>query len=202
MNHNTNRLWRVPSSDDGPGPSPNPRRSPDDGSPVDRVQAGVHQVSRTAFEPPPLEAETAWRAVDLGQRVEPDRKDGLSLLPFCRGAPPGDWREEAHWEYDFRDVVDQKHERALGLASDQCTMNVIRGPRYKYVHFTALPPLFFDLQTDPWEFRNLADDPAHRDQVLSYAQKLLSWRMNHDERVLANQKLTPDGVIERKGPRR
>ncbi len=132
----------------------------------------------------------------------PAQCDGLSLLPFCRGEHPADWREEAHWEYDFRDVVDQKHERALGLASDQCTMNAIRGPRYKYVHFTALPPLFFDLQEDPSELRNLAGDPARRDLVLSYAQKLLSWRMNHDERVLANQMLTPSGVVERKGPRR
>jgi hypothetical protein len=27
-------------------------------------------------------------------------------------------------------------------------MRVLRGERYKYVHFTALPPLFFDLQED------------------------------------------------------
>ncbi len=34
----------------------------------------------------------------------------------------------------------QSAEAALGLASDQCTLNVIRDASYKYVHFTALPP--------------------------------------------------------------
>jgi arylsulfatase A-like enzyme len=136
----------------------------------------------------------------LGVEVPP-QCDGLSLLPFCRGETPADWRREAHWEYDFRDVVGQHPERGLGLASDQCTLGVIRGPRYKYVHFTALPPLFFDLEEDPWEFRDLAREPAAQPLVLEYAQKMLSWRMNHDERVLTNLRLTPEGVAERKGPR-
>jgi len=78
---------------------------------------------------------------------------------------------------------------------------VIRGPRYKYVHFAALPPLFFDLQEDPQEFHDRAADPAYRPLVLDYSQKLISWRMTHDERVLVNQSLTGDGVVEWHGPR-
>jgi arylsulfatase A-like enzyme len=131
----------------------------------------------------------------------PSQCDGLSLLPFCHGADPDDWRREAHWEYDFRDIVDQKFEATLGLTPDQCAMNVIRGERYKYVHFTSLPPLFFDLEQDPMELTNLVDDPDYRDLVLEYAGKMLSWRMNHDERGLANQVLTPEGVVEHKGRR-
>ncbi len=137
----------------------------------------------------------------LGAKV-PAECDGESLLPFCRGETDPAWRREAHWAYDFRDVVDQKIERALGLTSDQCTMNVIRDARYKYVHFTALPPLFFDREEDPEEFRNLAEDPAYRGLVLEYAQKMLSWRMAHEERRWANTKLTPDGPVEGNGPRR
>jgi arylsulfatase A-like enzyme len=132
----------------------------------------------------------------------PIQCDGLSLLPFCHGADPDDWRQEAHWEYDFRNILDRKFEAALGLTPDQCAMNVIRGERYKYVHFTALPPLFFDLQQDPMEFTNLAGDPNYRDLVLEYAGKMLSWRMNHDERRLANIMLTPAGPVERNEPRR
>ena len=127
--------------------------------------------------------------------------DGESLLPFCHGETAPRWRREAHWEYDFRDVVDQKFEQALGLTSDQCTVSVIRDERYKYVHFTALPALFFDLEKDPAELRNLADDPACQGLMLDYAQRMLSWRMLHDERVLANQMLTPEGVVERVGRR-
>jgi arylsulfatase A-like enzyme len=128
--------------------------------------------------------------------------DGESLLPFCRGEEPPGWRREVHWAYDFRDIENQKIEQALGLTSDQCTMTVIRDDKYKYVHFTALPPLFFDLGADPWEQNNLADDPAYQGRMLEYAQKMLSWRMNHDERLLANTLLTPAGPYERQGPRR
>ncbi len=80
-------------------------------------------------------------------------------------------------------------------------MNVIRDERYKYVHFTSLPPLFFDREGDPAEFRNLADDPAYQGPMLEYAQKMLSWRMAHDERRLSNTKLTSAGIVERYGPR-
>jgi arylsulfatase A-like enzyme len=137
----------------------------------------------------------------LGLKV-PVECDGESLLPFCLGETAPGWRGEAHWEFDFRDIVDQKSERSLGLTSDQCTMNVIRDERYKYVHFTALPALLFDLEQDPAELRNLADDPGYQGLTLEYAQKMLSWRMLHDERRLTNTVLTPAGPIERNGPRR
>ncbi len=81
-------------------------------------------------------------------------------------------------------------------------MTVIRDEKYKYVHFTALPPLFFDLSADPGEQHNIAADPAYQGLVLEYAQKMLSWRMNHDERLLANTLLTPAGPYERREPRR
>ena len=137
----------------------------------------------------------------LGLEV-PAQCDGLSLLPFLDGQTPPKWREEAHWEYDFRDPVRQGPETALGITSDQCSLAVLRGRRYKYVHFAALPPLLFDLQADPQETRNLADDPAHQPQLLDCASRMLSWRMTHAERVLANMFLTADGVVERRGPRR
>ena len=135
-------------------------------------------------------------------RTAPAACDGYSLLPFCRGESDPAWRREAHWAYDFREPVEQKIERALGLTSDQCAMAVIRGERYKYVHFTALPALFFDLEADPDEFNNLIDDPAHQALVLEYAQKMLSWRMTHEDRALTNTMLTADGPVVRNGRRR
>ena len=38
--------------------------------------------------------------------------------------------------------------------------------------------------------------------MLEYAQKMLSWRMAHDERRLTNIKLTSSGSVERNEPRR
>ncbi len=128
----------------------------------------------------------------------PAHLDGDDLTPFLQGRPaPARWRREAHIEYDFRDVPGGAVERALGLTLDQCALNVIRGERYKYVHFTGLPPLFFDLERDPGEFDSLAEDPAHAGLVLSYAQKLLSWRMEHDEHGLDRMALTSKGLVSR-----
>jgi hypothetical protein len=117
----------------------------------------------------------------------PGQCDGLSLRPFLEGrAAPANWRSEAHWEFDFRNPADNAAEQALDLTLHQCTMNIVRDARYKYVHFTKLPPLFFDLEKDPGEFVDRAGDPAYLPLVLEYAQKLLSWRMNHDEQTLTH----------------
>jgi hypothetical protein len=80
-------------------------------------------------------------------------------------------------------------------------MNVIRGERYKYVHFTNLPPLFFDLEKDPGEFVNLAGVAEYAPLVLEYAQKLLSWRMNHDEQTLTHITLNDNGPTARRAAR-
>ncbi|MEE8387419.1 MAG: alkaline phosphatase family protein [Acidiferrobacterales bacterium] len=132
----------------------------------------------------------------------PNQCDGEPLTPFCHGETPANWRKEVHWGFDFRNFNDSDGNTIFGLKPDQCSVNVIRDRRYKYVHFTALPPLLFDLEQDPDELHNLVDQPEYQGLVLEYAQKMLSWRMNHDERVLANIKLTPEGVVERKMPRR
>ena len=136
----------------------------------------------------------------IGAEV-PHQCDGESLVPFLAGDTPAQWRREAHFEFDFRDVLETPGSEALGLLPDQCTLYALRGERYKYVHFTAMPALFFDLQDDPAEMVDRSRDPHYRDRVLEHAQRLLSWRMNHDERLLANVRLTPDGVVERR-PRR
>ena len=137
-----------------------------------------------------------WLGLDA-----PHAWDGSSLLPFLRGEAPTRWRDEAHWALDFRDVATLAAETALALTPDQCAFQAIRGPRFKYVHFTALPPLLFDLETDPAETRNLADDPAHAATALEMARRLLSWRLLHEDRTLANTAATPDGLVHWRGAR-
>jgi arylsulfatase A-like enzyme len=128
--------------------------------------------------------------------VPPRACDGRSLLPFLKGETPANWRQEAHWEYDFRSFAESRGAPVLGLLPEESAMIGQRGARYKLVQFTALPPLLFDLQEDPDEFTNLAEDPAHRDVLLAETQKLISWRMAHNERSLTHLRLTPKGVVE------
>jgi arylsulfatase A-like enzyme len=129
----------------------------------------------------------------------PRQCDGRALQPFLTGAgTPPDWRTEAHWEYDFRDApFDQA---ALGLTMETCTLNVIRGVDTKYVHFADLPPLLFDLATDPGELVDRAGDPAYQARVADYARRLLSWRMRHTDKTLTHMQVTPQtGLIVRGG---
>jgi arylsulfatase A-like enzyme len=126
----------------------------------------------------------------------PVQCDGRSLLPFLAGDEPDTWRSEAHWEFDFRDPVNRFAEKLLGISIDQCSLNVIRDERYKYVHFTALPPLFFDLRRDPHELEDRSRDPEYAPLVLEYAQKMLSWRMENDERTLTGLFVGPGGLLD------
>ena len=136
----------------------------------------------------------------LGAELPPEI-DGASLLPLLRGELPTGWRDAVHWERDFRDVVGFKAERHFGRSPDQSAFAVIRDANYKYVHFSGLPPAFYDLREDPKERANRADDPALRGKVLEYAQKMLDWRMIHADRALVNMMARPDGLVEWRGSR-
>ena len=136
--------------------------------------------------------------MDFLDLEKPIQCDGYSLKTFIEGNTPKDWRNEVHWEIDFRDVENREAEKELGIRFDQCCINVIRDNKYKYVHFPTLPSVFFDLSIDPEEKNNVIDDPEYRDIILEYAQKMLSWRMLNDERKLTGMKVGPKGVISLK----
>jgi arylsulfatase A-like enzyme len=124
----------------------------------------------------------------------PRQCDGSSLLPFCEGVTPADWRTEVHYEFDFRDLHTSKPESALGVPMDKCSLAVVQDEAFKYVHFAALPPLFFDLGDDPDQFVNRAADPAYAVRMGEYAAKMLSWRLGFAERTLTGYRATPHGL--------
>ncbi len=134
----------------------------------------------------------------------PVQCDGSSLLALLHGEEPATWRDAVHWEWDFRDPTGRLTQSMFGLDIDECSLAVLRDARGKYVHFTGMPPLYYDLERDPDELENRADDPAYASTVLAYAQRLLSLRMHHAERTLTGVMVTPFGVIEarREGRRR
>jgi arylsulfatase A-like enzyme len=127
----------------------------------------------------------------------PRQCDGVSLLPFFRSKSAPGWRNEVHWEVDFGFFDEYPAvlpDKELKLAYEECAFNVIRDARYKYVHFTAMPPLFFDLKNDPEELHNLADDFSFSGLMLEYVRKMLSWRMANDERTLTGMRVGPKGL--------
>ncbi|ARM14350.1 MULTISPECIES: alkaline phosphatase family protein [Rhizobium] len=124
--------------------------------------------------------------------------DGRSLMPFVNGGSEPGWRDMAFWEFDFRDIAACEAERHFGLRSNQCNLAVIRDARFKYVHFTALPPLLFNLRDDPMELDNVASDPAYAAVRLEYAEKLLSLRAQHLDQTLAHTELTEKGPVTRR----
>ena len=134
--------------------------------------------------------------------------DGRELTPFVNdGEAPADWRTECHWEWDFRHPLLHMAEDILGVPMEHCTLNVVRGERWKYVHFAAdpdvTPPLLFDVVADPDQVHDLAGDPGHAATIAAEASRLLSWRMRHDERTLTGHFLSPyQGLVVRRDPRR
>jgi choline-sulfatase len=115
-----------------------------------------------------LAGETAPAGFDLGL-------DGASLAPFLRGDRPRDWTNEVLVENNGEGTV--KPVRAL--VAD----------RYKFVYVHGLPDQLFDHATDPDEWRNLADDPAHADVAGRLRARVLDgWDPAEEERrVLASQ---------------
>ncbi len=69
---------------------------------------------------------------------------------------------------DDRIVYAQAHE-AVGVP---CIM--ARQGTYKYNYFHGHPPQLFDLGTDPGEWQNLADDPAHAERAEVMRTQILS----------------------------
>ncbi len=135
----------------------------------------------------------------LGVEV-PLQADGRSLQPFLAGAaPPGDWRTEAHWSWDFSDPGARRAEHLLGVPMAHCALDVVRGARWKYVQFAAegevMPPLLFDLDDDPDQLHDRVREGDAAAAGWEEAQRLLRWRMRFAERDLSGQLLTGNGLV-------
>src|SRR5258706_13257456 len=86
-----------------------------------------------------------------------DTHPGKSLFKLATGVTPD------------RNVISEYH----GMGSTTGAF-MIRHGKYKYVHYVAYPPQLFDLESDPEELVDLADDPRHRAVIAECHAKLLS----------------------------
>lgn len=129
----------------------------------------------------------------LGQSA-PRACNGSSLLPLVRGESPSNWRKEAHWEYDFRDLASGTAHEILGISRDDCSLAVLRAEDYAYVHCAALPPLLFNLKNDPHWLHNVVNDPQHQAAALKMAQRMLDWRLSKADRTLTGFAISKEGL--------
>lgn len=143
--------------------------------------------------------------LDLCGLERPAWADGGSLRPLLGSTVPQGpwWRDAVHYEYDFRMPQTTLVEDLMGLRQDQCTMVTIRDHAGKYVHSSGgMPPIFFDLGSDPHELVNRADEAGYESTVLRYAQRLLTLRNEHVDPRYANTRATGIGTVHRADPPR
>jgi arylsulfatase A-like enzyme len=109
----------------------------------------------------------------------PQWMQGRSLLGLIRNQKGARPRDFIVHECDFR----VQFAGVEGVDPDECLFWVIRDDDYKYVQFAmaSMPPLLFEMRRDPGEHTNLAELGAYRVTVLHYCQKLLRWRMKHED---------------------
>ena len=105
--------------------------------------------------------------MELAGQGVPDSFDGRSLLPLMSGeTPPADWPDYAAGEF---------FGNQFGY---ECQMIVHAGHKYIY-HPGAFDELY-DLEADPWEMRNLIEEPGCQSIVRDCRRRLLQWLKDTD----------------------
>ncbi len=132
----------------------------------------------------------------IGQRI-PTGMDGVSLRPFLEGKTPENWRDCVHMELDFSEPNEMtKWQEATGVSTHEANLAILREERFKLVHFNGdLPPMLFDLVSDPHELNDLAGDASHAPTLLRLTRKLLNHRMKHADRTLTDVRITSKGAV-------
>ena len=123
--------------------------------------------------------------------------DGFSLKPFLEGKTPDKWRKAVHLELDFGEPDSETEwQKSTGASTQDSNLAIWREKRFKLIHFNGgLPPLLFDLENDPGELKNLADDPKHDSTLLRLTRSLLNHRMGNADRTLAGVRITSEGPV-------
>jgi len=133
----------------------------------------------------------------VGQKPPPGF-NGHSLLPMLEGNKPKDWRTHIFAEMDMSDQkYGARFQRQFNVKPHQCNLAILMDENFKLVYFNGgVAPLLYDMQNDPDETTNLANDPAHADTLLTMTRKMLDHKMTHAHHALSRLVLTGDGLAE------
>jgi arylsulfatase A-like enzyme len=121
----------------------------------------------------------------LGEEI-PRQCDGVALSGWLAGDAPEEWRESAHYEFDWRDVYLRRGGRGPEL--ERYHVAALRTAGAAYVQFGDGSWKCFDLDADP-TWRTEITDPV---RVLPLAQQMLIWRATHGDRTMTEILLEPE----------
>jgi len=113
----------------------------------ERISAGLRPSEMV------LSIDIAPTMLDLAGVTPPDNLHGMSLVPILEGKNPG-WRSSFLVEY-YSDTV---FERIFRMG-----YKAVRTDRHKYIQYVDLEGIdeLYDLSADPYELRNVIDDPSY-----------------------------------------
>ncbi len=98
-----------------------------------------------------LNVDFAPTLMDAAGLKVPADIQGRSFLPLLRGERPKDWRASMYYRY-YHYPQDHRVQPHYG----------VRTERYKLIYFNKINQWeLFDLQKDPYELKNVYDDPAY-----------------------------------------
>ncbi|MEQ8426141.1 MAG: DUF4976 domain-containing protein, partial [Cyclobacteriaceae bacterium] len=99
-----------------------------------------------------LSIDLAPTLIEMAGQQAADHLQGKSLVPIFNNTV-GDWRSSFLVEY-YSDTV---FPRILNMG-----YKAVRNERYKFIHYVDLEGMdeLYDLQSDPYELKNIINDPA------------------------------------------
>ena len=117
-----------------------------------------------------------------GAEVDPG-VDGRSLAPLLADAPTPDWRKDFYYHYHEGPERDHNVQRHDGVTDG----------RHKLIHFYERDEWeLYDLEADPHELHNVADDPAQAPLRARLTARLAEMRKDYG--------FTPPGAAEATTP--
>jgi len=106
--------------------------------------------------------------LELAEARRPQPLDGRSIVPLLRGESVPDWRDDVYAEFH-------------GYESCLFTQRMVRTNSWKYVYNPCAEDELYDVQSDPGELRNLANDRGYQHVLRRMKARLVEWlNQTHD----------------------
>ncbi len=157
--------------------------------PSARIPLIVYNPNSTADETRGSVCSEPVEAIDLlptfiefaGGVICRERLEGRSLMPLLRSRKrPADWRDVAVSEIDYSD---RGPRTLLEQPPYECRAVMLRGKRYKYIHYNGFRPQLFDLRNDPQELDDLGAKREYNGVRGKMLKRLLRWQRSLKPRV-------------------